>query len=659
MSGSRPSGRSASWWALAVLSVLALLFFFWRLRGDLTALPYRPGSDVSDLTVTFWPNVHYIQETWRAHRQIPLWRTLIFCGSPFDADPQSGLWYPPNLVFALLPATVGFNVLFVLHTVLAGLGMWTWSRATATSTGGALLAALVYAFTPRIMVHLGFGHVGLVYAAAWVPWALEAAYGLARGSGSRVSRWRHAATLGVALGLQLMAHPQLAFYTGAAAGVYGLTTALAWPAPSSLESYRSRLASCVLRVIPLVVGALVALGVAAVQWLPLLQLAPLTARSSMGLVETVSSSLPPRYLWGLILADHRGYMDYVLYVGLPVLALVVLALRRRQARFWWAFVGLALVYALGANTPIYGWAFGPLSGLGWLRAPSRIWFVAAAALALMAGWGIDRMVAGLGARGRRWVNRAALALGTLPAALLVGYAIAIGKPPGNLIGLGLVAPATAGLCAATAARKLPRRAALLAWTVLLLADLWIVDATLVEGLSEQDAFAESGLAAYLAGQKEGEPFRVYSPSYSLPRHIAARYGLETADGVDPLYLEDYAAWLSVATGVERTGYTETVPSLEGGGDIATANREATPDTRLLGLLNVRYVAAEFPMSVEGLREVRRFGSAVVYENEHALPRAFVVGQVEPVDDFDAALGWVQGHDVARAATVEDGPPLAA
>jgi hypothetical protein len=364
-------------------------------------------------------------------------------------------------------------------------------------------------------------------------------------------------------------------------------------------------------------------------------------------------------------------MDYVLYVGVPVLALAVLALPRRQAWFWWAFVGAALVYSLGANTPLYGWAFRLLPALAWLRAPSRVWFVAAAALALLAGWGADRLLAvGAGLPrpysraglprpySRRRLNLVAVALGALALALLLGYAIVFGQPPANLVAFGVVTAITAALCVVTAARRLPRRGAIAALAVLLLADLWVMDATLVEGRSPEAVFAESGLGAYLAQRMDGEPFRVYSPSYSLPRHIAARYGLETAGGVDPLYLEAYDAFMEVASGVRRTGYTETVPPLEGEGDIATVNREARPDPALLGLLNVRYVAAEFPMAVEGLREVERFGSTYLYENEQVLPRAFVVGRVEPVEDLDAALEWAQTHDVARTAAVESGRPLA-
>jgi hypothetical protein len=58
-------------------------------------------------------------------------------------------------------------------------------------------------------------------------------------------------------------------------------------------------------------------------------------------------------------------------------------------------------------------------------------------------------------------------------------------------------------------------------------------------------------------------------------------------------------------------------------DVRTALRDVTPDARLLGKLNVRYVVAEFPMKVEGLVERARFGTTFVYENQLAMPRAFV------------------------------------
>ena len=664
--------------ALALLSLCTLVFFARRLDGAADAFLYRPGDDVSDLTVTFWPNIHYIQQALRSTGELPLWRTLIFSGFPLDADPQSGLWYPPNAVFLLLPAAVGFNLLFVVHVVAAGLGQWVWSRATGTSSGGALVAALAYAFTPKTFAHLGFGHAGLVYAAAYVPWVLWAAYRVGYGS------WGHLAGLGLALGWQFIAHPQLAFYTGLVAGAYGLATGCIGrrccgkharerrvmvgetlpngPEPASHPEQRSvRVQACASAIGRMAAGAILTLGVAAVQLVPMLGLAPQSARAGMGFSESAVSSLPPRYLWGLLLADHRGFMDYVLYVGIPVLALAIAAARRRQARLWWGFVLLSLIYALGANTPLYGWAFRLLPALAWLRAPSRIWFVTAAVLALLAGWGGDRLLAGMGARSRRALNLAAVALGALALALMLGYAVFLGRPPTNLVALGTIATATAMWCIVTAARLLPRWASAAGFAILVLADLWVVDATMIEGRPSEAVFAEPGLGAYLAAHTDETPFRVYSPSYSLPRHIAARYGLETADGVDPLHLEAYAAYMEVASGVPRRGYGETIPAMYGVGPFATLNRDAAPNLALLGLLNVRYVAAEFPIAAQGLHEVGRFGATYLYENSQAFPRAFVVGRVEPVEDFPAALAWLRSRDAGElgsVAVVEGGEMLA-
>jgi hypothetical protein len=67
----------------------------------------------------------------------------------------------------------------------------------------------------------------------------------------------------------------------------------------------------------------------------------------------------------------------------------------------------------------------------------------------------------------------------------------------------------------------------------------------------------------------------------------------------------------------------TIPAFPPESNVATALRDAVPDAQLLGKLNVGYVVAEFPMRIEGLVERAHIGSTFVYENQWALPRAFV------------------------------------
>jgi hypothetical protein len=122
-------------------------------------------------------------------------------------------------------------------------------------------------------------------------------------------------------------------------------------------------------------------------------------------------------------------------------------------------------------------------------------------------------------------------------------------------------------------------------------------------------------------------FRVYSPSYSLPQQVAADHGVELADGVDPMALKSYADFMRVATGVPGEGYSVTIPAFETGNP-SQDNAGYLPDADLLGLLNVRYVVAEFDLAVEGLVLQAKIGGTRIYENLNARPRAWIqpVGQ---------------------------------
>lgn len=606
---------------------------------------YSPGSDFSDLTVTFWPNIFYIQNSIKEFNQIPLWRTLIFSGAPFDADPQSGLWYLPNIVFLLLPAAQGLNILFLGHIVFGGFGMWMWAREVGISRSGSFLAALSYAYTPKVIAHLGAGHVGLVFAAAYIPWVFRSAFRIGRG------KWRCIGVFAILLGFQIIANPQVAFYTGIVACIYaGMTTLWLYKKDRDFDQLR-------VSAVGIFLGFFLALAISAVQTYPMLRFAPLSGRSGMGLIDTAFSSLPLQYLWGLVVADHNGYNDFMLYIGIPVLGLSVLSFKRFQAKFWWAFIILSLVYTLGPITPLYPLLYKLLPVLSWLRVPTRIVFLNTAAFALLGGMGFDNLVDGINQHNRKIYNIILLGVAAFAAVLVIGYGFVIGKPPLNLFIFGLMVPATVVILGMHLSGKLKKQTTFLLLTFLLLGDLILMDATLIEGRSFEEVFRDNGLSAYINKHKGVTPFRIYSPSYSLPRHIGALYNIETADGVDPLYLSDYDEYMQFASGVQRSSYGVTLPAMEGAETVYQANKGALPSPKLFGLLNVKYIASEFPINHEDLLEVSWFGSTYLYENKMFLPRAFMVGSVELVNDFKDSLDWLKDHDLSREAVVMNGSSL--
>jgi hypothetical protein len=73
------------------------------------------------------------------------------------------------------------------------------------------------------------------------------------------------------------------------------------------------------------------------------------------------------------------------------------------------------------------------------------------------------------------------------------------------------------------------------------------------------------------------------------------------------------------------------------------------------MLNVRFLAAEFPMDYEDLTWLKVMGHTHVYENERALPRAFVVGQVKVISDGEKILSELALFDPEKLAILEEKP----
>ncbi len=586
---------------MSLLAAVALLEADW--------LPWSAKGAYSDLAITHWPNAVFIQDTLRETGRLPLWRPLIMAGAPFAANPLSGLWYPPNLLLLFLPLPSAFNLLLAVHLLWGGLGMYRLGQQFHVSRGAALVAAAAWVLAPRTVAHLGAGHVGLVCALGWWPWVIGATH-RARKNGT----WQAWGIAGGVFALEFLADPRIAALTLPVAVAVALFTQEAAtsphpsPPPAPPLAGERRAGPFLLRWLgQALVGALVFLLITAVQTLPLAEFMGYSTRSSLSPYVAGWSSLPWNYLLGVLLPDRGGFHEWMTYVGPAVLTCALLGLRLLGRRAWWvlAGLGLAVLFALGINTPFYRLLVRVVPGLTWLRVPARAWFIVTFGLALLAGVGVHALQ-----------QRA--------------------RPGQRLSPSGVAALALA----------------------LVVVDLGFMDASLIRPRSVASVLAEGGeLAATLAAQPG--LFRIYSPSYSLPQQTGAVYGLQSVDGVDPLQLAETVAFVRQAAGLEGQPprYSEVLPPAPPNGDVILGHRDARPDLNLLGLLNVRYLAAEFPLQVEGLVERGRFGTTYLYENTHVLPRAFVLYRAGPVAGPEEALARLKEADPRQVAFIEGGAAL--
>lgn len=360
------------------------------------------------------------------------------------------------------------------------------------------------------------------------------------------------------------------------------------------------------------------------------------------------------------------------YVGVGILVLALLAFlggpRAGVRRFLLGMGLVALLYALGANTPVWGLFFGVVPGISLFRAPSMAIFLTGLAACTLAAFGTDQLL--------RWVRdpqarRAGEGQKVLWIAtgVLGGLMLLVGS--GALSGLwdalfGTLEAPRAGareralpfmtrgalfgtlICAALAgALQLGRRKVLGPTLVLAtLAFLVTVDGARVDGpfIQTRDfrQFYQAGpnIQALQQLQATEPPFRVLDLSEPAPGQgvRAAMHGLEIASGHHPNDLARYR---------ELTG-------MVGGG----MPQNLLQSANLMALLNVRYIiwpTRQFGPA-QGLEPVSatQMGDGQIFEAVYevdALARARLVSQVEVVPDEQAVARLMEpSFDVTTTVT---------
>jgi hypothetical protein len=285
--------------------------------------------------------------------------------------------------------------------------------------------------------------------------------------------------------------------------------------------------------------------------------------------------------------------------------------------------------------------------------PPRASFLSGLALAVVAAHGFHTLI---DKKPRADISKGSLAvvgLATLTITLAVGIFILTGEFNRNTV-WAICFTILGAICVGLLI-KLPDRLQIWSFFILGLAviDLGYTNLSLYRMRSDGQMMSESSASILPYIFDEEERVRVYSPSYSVPQQIAVVNGIEMADGVDPMQLEVYAAFMEDATGVDRQGYQLSIPPYKSG-DPSQDNVGSTPNARLLGLLNVKYVASSFPIDSPDLDLQARVGDEYLYVNREYLPRAWIQpDQDGSSDDFRAVE--ITAYEANRIELNAEGP----
>jgi len=594
-------------WVVAVLllmlAVPAIVF-----APNLGSVPYpASGSPYSDIMITHLPNAVYLLHSLREWHTIPLWSPTILSGYPFASHPLSGLFYPAGWLPLLFPLPAGFNLIVGLHLVWGGLGMYTLMRLEGRSRAGAAFAGLALASLPKFYAHYGAGHLTLVYAVAWTPWVLAAR--AASLKNSRRGSWQGLLP-GFLNGLVILADIRWGVFTWLASAVYGI-------AHSHKGFGRFSLLSILKQTI---VAGVVAAPLLLLLW----EFVNLSTRSSLSARDALQYSLPLLRIIGLVVPDLKSSHEWVVYPGVGVILLCILGiastLERRYRTFWGMLAAASLLISLGSNFPIIGQVL-DLPVLNLLRVPARGLFLTDISLCALAGLGLDWLLSGIAPALRRSANLILFSISVLSILLNIG----ISRVTDSALTLQLVeSGSTIAVCVwimLLVGEKIPIRIWLVGFLFISFLGWVRIALESIHWRDSEEVLSESrDLALYISS--ENGTFRTYSSSYSLPQHTAVQFNVEAVDGIDPMQLANYTAFMERASGIPFQSYSVTLPPFETGSP-QTDNREYRPDAHLLGLLNVRYVLSAFEIDSEGLVLEEIIDGILIYRNEFEKPRAWV------------------------------------
>ncbi len=380
--------------ALATLALAVVLYPGALLRGE--------AFFERDLHLDWYPRIAALGRALREGAW-PVWEPGLGFGQPLLADPSVQVLYPTTWLALVLPWGTAYTAFVLTHLFVAFLGTVRLAARFGAGRTGSWVAGLAFVLSGPVQSVLNLWHH--FAGTAWMPWVLLATDAVARRPSVRATL-----ALAVTLALQVLAgSADVCAMTLALAIVVATTRMLARRRRANGAAFASCLAALTL-----------AAALSCALWWPAADVLSRSVRRELPQDVRSAWSLPAAGLARLVVAldparvpfEPRRWTSlydrpsqpllYSLYLGLPVLALALLALfDRARARCSTALVGvavLAVAFAMGPHGVLYGPLAEFVPGMRVFRYPSKAMLPAALAIALLAGLG-GRALAGA-ARGR-------------------------------------------------------------------------------------------------------------------------------------------------------------------------------------------------------------------------------------------------------------------
>ena len=702
--------KHPNWSTTAILFILLLIFYHQIVFEGKTFQP--PDALTSQ---SYQP---FIKDALK-HGTYPLWNPYIFSGMPsyasLSAAPLVNIFdtiinYTLVGIRYLVPLTPFMRI--ILNYLFLGLLIYLLLISFNANRIAALFSSISVIFLPQLVAFTSYGHNTKFLTVVLIPLILWSVIQLLK-----KRNLLYFSITALAIGFQLLrAHVQVCFYTYLLIGIYFIYYAI-------IEYIETKKIGKILKSAGLLAGTVVvALLLSSILYISVYEYSHYSIRGggatggldygyasswSFSPAEMVTFLVPSFFGFGG--ATYWGKMpftDYPLYMGIVVLFLAGLSLVLRRDRYS-IFFGIVALFSLlvsfGKHLPIlYGPMFKLVPFFNKFRVPSMIHILLDLSIVIMAGLGLHYLIKLKETGDKAQVEKkyqsikkyfyAWSAVGILILLVIVlgegmvfnwisasgkrlsfdaqqvAYGMALKDSIVMLLMLGL----TGFITLYYLNKKLNAEILGLALMLILVLDLWLVDFKIIDpkpAVNEDNFFRKTDVVELL--EKQQQPFRIFPISLGQPGEkpdnwymyfkLQNIYGYHAAklkiyqETLEELKMPQLYLFKFLKQGTDEKG--QRIVQLRNLNEVDPNLLKS--HQAFLNMLNVKYLISTYPIPDTSCQLIWQ-GSALIYKNNHALPRAFFVDNIKTLPAKKEIFDFIGSgqFDPAQTAILEQEPAFA-
>jgi len=600
-------------------------------------LGYLPGSyphkaQGRDVITQLYPWKYFAIEEIKKG-SIPFWNPYNFSGNPQMANFQTGIFYPFNILFLILPFNLAWTIFIMHQPLLAGFFMYIFlSKGLNLLRFASFIGGIAFAFSSYMTVWIEYGNIGSTLL--WLPIILF----LVKRLYEKVSIVPFLLLVLSLIFSILAGYIQVTFYIYILAFSYLL-----------FLLFQDRKRDWIKKVFLILMGFVLPLVLTSFQLLPTYQLFTLSTRGSYSLEQIITQLLPSYYWITAFASDFFGnpatrnyfingtYIERAMYTGVPIIFFAAIALRflkTNEVRFFAAVSAISLI--LATNLPLVKYFYLlPIPVIS-TTVPTRELSIFIFAVIVLSAMGLNHFISKVSLKTKLPIIFLLLYAIFWIVALFMDFKIS----QKNLILPSALALATVVIFYSF--RKLGKLS-LIALVFILIFDLLYFFNKITPFSPTTFTYPETPVISYLKENAGINRFWGYGDAY-IESNFQTFDKTFSPEGNDPLRLGVYGELLASSKEGQVPKILPRPDANIAPGYGLTDLRSNFYRQRILNLLGVKYAlhksdgSSTFPSEI--YHPVFQTGVWQVYENRNALPRFFMTGKYLVAQNKDEVLSKI-------------------